>query len=273
MEKLRILFVNQEIEPYVVGTPMASLGLRLPQHAQELGYEIRTFMPKFGVINERRNQLHEVIRLSGLNLVIAGNDHPLMIKVASMQALRLQVYFIDNEDFFLRRGITRDPLGTPYDDNDQRAFFFAKGVLETVKKLRWIPDIIHCNGWFTAFVPPMVRLLYANEPTFNRAKILFTIYDDDPEELLGNSLESIIKALKIKDLAGIDPNDQSHASLCRFALQYSDMLGFGDYSYPKELVEYAKQRGLPVVDLRTSDNQEDIYQQLAAIVPDYKEEA
>ena len=193
----KILFINQEITPYVPETEMSLMGNKLPQHVQESGCEIRTFMPKWGNINERRGQLHEVIRLSGLNLVIAGADHPLIIKVASLQSIRLQVYFIDNEDYFLRRGIFHDELGMPYSDNDERGFFFAKGVLETVKKLRWIPDIIHCNGWFTSFIPPLVRTLYGGESLFGGVKILYTLYDDTPDEPIGANPYNTVGALKI----------------------------------------------------------------------------
>ncbi len=152
MDKKRVLFVNQEIMPYLPETPMSEIGRFLPQKTQEKGKEIRTFMPRYGLINERRNQLHEVIRLSGMNLIIDEIDHPLIIKVASIQQARMQVYFIDNEDFFHRKFMFRDKNGKFFKDNDERTVFFSKGVLETVKKLGWAPDLIHCNGWFSSLV-------------------------------------------------------------------------------------------------------------------------
>ena len=153
MAKKKILFISQEIMPYLPESEMAHIGRYLPQGIQEKGKEIRTFMPRYGCINERRNQLHEVIRLSGMNLIINDTDHPLIIKVASIQSARMQVYFIDNEDYFQRKHVITDEKGSFFPDNDERAIFFTRGVFETVKKLRWAPDLIYCQGWFTALVP------------------------------------------------------------------------------------------------------------------------
>ena len=162
----KVLFITQEITPYVSESEMANIGRNLPQAIQEKGREIRTFMPKWGNINERRNQLHEVIRLSGMNLIIDDTDHPLIIKVASIQSARMQVYFIDNDDYFQNRLQTADENGVEYDDNDSRAIFYARGVLETVKKLRWCPDVIHCHGWMTALAPLYIKKAYKDEPSF-----------------------------------------------------------------------------------------------------------
>lgn len=154
MESSKILYISQEIKPYLPDSPIATLSRDLSQGIMEGGKEIRTFMPRFGSVNERRNQLHEVIRLSGLNIVIDDTDHPLLIKVASIQAARMQIYFIDNDDLFSRKGVTTDPVtGELFADNDERSIFFARGALETTKKLRWVPDLIHLNGWFTMMVP------------------------------------------------------------------------------------------------------------------------
>lgn len=262
MSKLKVLYVNQEVEPYVVGTQLSSLGLKLPQTAQEQGMEVRTFMPKFGVINERRNQLHEVIRLSGLNLVIAGADHPLIIKVASLQALRLQVYFIDNEDYFLRRGILHDELGMPYGDNDQRALFFAKGVLETVKKLRWVPDVIHCNGWFTSMVPMLVRTAYANDPFYSKVKLLYSLYEDNIDESLGEDVVQTLTSMKspqeVLDL--LEAGD--HMALGKMAIQYSDAVGRGDSSADELLLQYAEALGKKCYDLRVFDELSAVYSEI-----------
>lgn len=160
MSAKKVLFITQEITPYVPESNLALIGQNLPQAIQDKGREIRTFMPKWGIVNERRNQLHEVIRLSGMNLIIDDTDHPLIIKVASIQAARRQVYFIDNDDYFQHRQMTCDENGNDYEDNGERAIFYARGVLETVKKLRWCPDVIHCHGWMSAMVP-----LYIKKPT------------------------------------------------------------------------------------------------------------
>jgi len=181
--------VNQEIMPYLPETPMSKIGRFLPQKTQERNKEIRTFMPRYGVINERRNQLHEVIRLSGMNLIIDDIDHPLIIKVASIQQARMQVYFIDNEDYFKRKFIFRDKNEKFFEDNDERAIFFSKGVLETVKKLGWAPDVIHCHGWFSSLLPLYVRTAYKDSLIFQDAKIIFSLYDDDYTEKLRDGYE------------------------------------------------------------------------------------
>ena len=171
----KILFINQEIAPYVPDTELSLIGRDLPHSIQERGFEIRTFMPKWGNINERRGQLHEVIRLSGMNLIIDETDHPLIIKVATIQSVKVQVYFIDNDDYFSRRQMDKDENGVDYADNGERAIFFARGVLETVKKLRWVPDIIHCQGWMSSVVPFYVKTAYRDEPSFAETKVVTSL--------------------------------------------------------------------------------------------------
>ena len=175
----KVLFINQEIAPYVPETALSIMGRDLPTKMQEEGFEIRTFMPKWGNINERRGQLHEVIRLSGMNLVIDDTDHPLIIKVASIPQTRLQVYFIDNDDYFMKRKMAVDENGEEYDDNGERAIFFARGVLETVKKLRWQPDVIVCQGWASAVVPFYVKTAYSEEPSFAESKVITALYTNN----------------------------------------------------------------------------------------------
>ena len=168
--KTRVLFVHQEIAPYLPETPMSLIGRYLPQATQESGKEIRIFMPRYGVINERRNQLHEVIRLSGMNLIINDTDHPLIIKVASIQKARMQIYFIDNDDFFTKKKyLMYDEKGVFSDDNDYRCVFFTRGVIETVKKLNWSPDVIHCHGWISALMPVYIKraMNVRDNPLFN----------------------------------------------------------------------------------------------------------
>ena len=179
MEKKKILFVSQEITPFLPKSEISSTARRLPQGIQESGKEIRVFTPRFGSINERRNQLHEVIRLSGMNLIIDDNDHPLIIKVASISAARMQVYFIDNDEYFKRKNTTADDNGVFYKDNDERSMFFCRGVLETVKKLGWQPDVIHCHGWMTSLMSLYIKKLYNKDPHFADTKVVYSIYNDD----------------------------------------------------------------------------------------------
>ncbi len=178
MNKNKILYVSSEIVPYLAGSTMAERCRTLAQAMQEYGGEIRTFMPRWGVINERRNQLHEVIRLSGMNLIIEGNDHQLIIKVASIPSARVQVYFIDNDDYFHRKATLVDADGNFFADNDQRAIFFARGVLETVKKLQWAPEVVHSHGWFAAVVPVFLKRAFADDPVFRSSKIVVSLYND-----------------------------------------------------------------------------------------------
>jgi starch synthase len=182
MKKAKVLFISHEIFPYLELTDLGKTCRQLPQGIQERGKEIRTFMPKFGVINERRNQLHEVIRLSGMNLIIDDSDHPLIIKVASIQAARMQVYFIDNEEYFQRKAIFRDAKKKFFKDNDDRTLFYCRGVLETVKKLGWSPDIIHCHGWMTSLIPLLIKTSYREDPIFKDSKVVYSVCDDRFEE-------------------------------------------------------------------------------------------
>jgi starch synthase len=178
MAAKKILFITTEITPYLAKTEMSVIARQLPQGIHDRGKEIRTFMPKFGSINERRNQLHEVIRLSGMNLIIDDTDHPLIIKVASIQAARMQIYFIDNDDFFQRKQLLHDDDGSEFPDNDERSIFYVRGVMETVKKLRWVPDLIHCHGWMTALAPLYIKKYYKGDPCFKNSKVVYSIYDD-----------------------------------------------------------------------------------------------
>ncbi|MCQ2345070.1 MAG: glycogen/starch synthase [Paludibacteraceae bacterium] len=174
-KQTKVLFISQEIDPYICESTIATLCRKMPQLAQEHGSEIRVFMPCYGHINERKNQLHEVQRLSGLNIIINDNDHPLVIKVASIQSARVQVYFIDNDDFFKRKGIAGDENGTPFEDNDERAIFYVRSVLETIKKLRWTPDIIVCTGWISALAPMYIKKSYVTDPFFATSKVIYTV--------------------------------------------------------------------------------------------------
>lgn len=234
--------------PYVPASELAKLGRELPQALQEGGCEIRTFMPKWGNINERRNQLHEVIRLSGMNLIIDDTDHPLIIKVASIQQARMQVYFIDNEDYFLKRNMARDEKGDEYDDNGERAIFYARGVLETVKKLRWTPDIIHCQGWMSSIVPLYVKTAYKEEPSFCNSKVIYTLCSDILQKPMGKNFDN---CLAFRDVNASTLSELSKEPLCselnKLAIKYSDGLTLPRLEGLEEYAEYAKEKGIPVL--------------------------
>lgn len=244
----KILFITQEMTPYVPTSELATLGRELPQAMQESGHEIRTFMPKWGCINERRNQLHEVIRLSGMNLIIDDTDHPLIIKVASIQQARMQVYFIDNEDYFLKRRMARDENGEEYDDNGERAIFYARGVLETVKKLRWTPDIIHCQGWMASIVPLYVKTAYKDEPSFSNSKVIFTLTSDILQKPMGKNFNNCIA---FRSVNASMLNELSEEPLCselnKLAIKYSDGLTLPRLNGLEEYAEYAKKRQIPIL--------------------------
>ena len=225
MKKKKILFISQEITPYLEENELSLIGRHLPQGIQESGKEIRTFMPKFGCINERRNQLHEVIRLSGMNLIINDNDHPLIIKVGSIQPARMQVYFIDSEDFFQRKAVFHDKeTGAFFEDNDERAIFFARGVLETVKKLGWVPDIIHCHGWMTSLVPLYIKTSYSKDPIFENSKVVFSVYDNEFDKPLNPEFANKAKMEGISEEAISDYKKTSFVDLNIAAMNAADAI-------------------------------------------------
>lgn len=248
MAKKKILFISQEIMPYLPESEMAHIGRFLPQGIQDKGKEIRTFMPRYGCINERRNQLHEVIRLSGMNLIINDTDHPLIIKVASIQAARMQVYFIDNEDYFQRKNIIADDDGAFFADNDERAIFFARGVFETVKKLRWAPDLIYCQGWFTALVPLYLKKEYHDDPVFAHSKIVFSTYNDPFEGTLHKDFQKkmLTENITAKDVVTV--KSPTHTNINKLAFDYSDGIIFNSQEIDAELKDYAEKSGKPVIE-------------------------
>lgn len=243
MTPKKILFVTTEISPYLADTEMSVVARNLPEGIHERGKEIRTFMPKFGCINERRNQLHEVIRLSGMNLIIDETDHPLLIKVASIPAARMQIYFIDNEDFFQRKFLFHDENGEEFEDNDDRSIFYVRGVMETVKKLRWIPDVIHCHGWMTALAPLYIKKHYKSNPCFKNVKVVYSLYNDD---FVHPFRENFAKKIKIEgvtlnDIKGIKES-ADFISLSKLAVDFSDGIIAGSPNVNPELIEYARQK-------------------------------
>jgi starch synthase len=265
MPAKKILFVNQEITPYVDSSHMSVIGRYLPQSIQDRGVDIRTFMPKFGVVNDRRNQLHDVIRLSGQNININGNDHPLIIKVASIQSVRMQTYFIENEKYFLRTNMMHDKSGKFHADNDERAIFYAIGVLETVKNLGWSPDIIHCHGWISSLIPLYIREIYGQNPLFAKAKLVYSVYDDAFERVfrsLPNKLKSTgIAASTVKHYkqATFASTTQSTLSLCDAAVISHENVG-------EEICRFISDSGKPFFTHRSEQYADDylsLYNSLA----------
>ncbi len=259
MKQAKILFISQEITPYLPESEMSKIGRYLPQGIQEKGREIRTFMPKYGSINERRNQLHEVIRLSGMNLIIDDTDHPLIIKVASIQSARMQVYFIDNEDYFHRKSVLADENGDYFKDNDERAIFFARGVLETVRKLRWSPDVVHCHGWITALVPLYLKRSFVDDPLYNNSKIIYSVYNDDFNKPLNKDFKVKLKMDGIKDDDVIDLTIPSFENLTKMAIEMSDAAIIGSNEINKSIHNYIKSLKKPVLDYKPEEEYIDAY--------------
>ena len=246
-ETKKILFVNSEITPYLPESTISTIGRYLPQGIQESGREIRSFMPRYGNINERRNQLHEVIRLSGMNLVVNDIDRPLIIKVASISSARMQVYFIDNEDYFHRKFVFTDQDGNFFEDNDERAIFFARGVLETVKKLRWKPDVIHCQGWISHVLPLYLKKAYKDDPIFTDCKVVLSLYDEISQENFAEDMKGkmIVPGVKNKDLEILKP--ANGINLAKLAIQNSDGVILGSDQICSELQEFVAGSKLPVL--------------------------
>lgn len=248
MSNAKILFISSQVTPYLPENNISLISRYLPQAMQEMGSEIRLFMPKYGCINERRNQLHEVIRLSGMNLIIDDTDHQLIIKVASIPAARVQVYFIDNEDFFQRKAVVADECGVLFGDNDERAIFFARGVLETVKKLRWSPNVVHCHGWLSAIAPLYLRKVFKDDPIFSKVKIVISLYNDGFQGMMNEKVKEKIKqeGIKASGLSFLD--EPTYVNLMKFALTYADGVVFAEQGVDAKLVEFVAQRGIPVLD-------------------------
>ncbi len=261
MDVKKVLYISQEITPYLAADPLSTFGRMLPQGIQEGGTEVRTFMPRYGCINERRNQLHEVIRLSGLNIVIDDTDHPLIIKVATLQPSRMQVYFIDNDDYFLRH--TADGLETETlaHENDERAIFFVRGVLETVKKLRWIPSVIHCTGWITALSPLYLRKIYGDDPTFADSKIVYSLFDAPFDgELDPRMIDKLAQdGFKADQLASLTGGPVNCDALNRIAMDYADAIAVSSPGVSEALLDYARKTGKPLLEYPGEENYVEAY--------------
>ncbi len=259
MSKSKLLFITQEMSPFLELSKISEITRQLPQAMQEKGFEIRILMPRFGNINERRNRLHEVIRLSGMNIIIDDNDNPLIIKVASIPAARMQVYFLDNEEYFQRKYVLRDKEEKFYADNDERMIFFCKGALETVKKLGWAPDVIHCHGWLTSLVPAYVKTSYKDDPTFKNSKVVYSLYNNDFTETLSADFtrKAVMNGMTEKQ---IEPfKEGTNAALNTGALQYADAVVIAGNEISPELLNNVKKAGKPVLEHDLTSDLENFY--------------
>ena len=258
-ESKKVLFISSEICPYLPETDISLVGRHLPQGTQEKGNEIRVFMPRYGCINERRNQLHEVIRLSGMNIVINEYDRPLIIKVSSISAARMQIYFIDNEDYFQRKQIFEDVDGKFFEDNDERTSFFARGVLETVKKLRWKPDIIHCQGWISHLIPIYLKKAYKDDPLFSDAKVVLSLYNEYIDETFSETMKEkiLMPRVKAKDIEVVEKPDV--INLAKLAVQYSDGVIYGKEPACPELDKYIAEQDIKVLPFTKIDYPENTF--------------
>ena len=218
----KILYVASEINPFLQTTEVAEFVRQLPQAMQERGMEIRILVPRFGLINERKNRLHEVVRLSGINISVGDEEKPLIIKVASIPNAKLQVYFIDNEDYFHRKSVFFDKQENFHKDNDERAIFFCKGVLETVKKLGWAPDIVHCNDWMTSLIPLYINTTYKNDPIFKNSKTVFTVYENSFEHKFGSDLIEKVMMMDIEEGMLDNLKSADYEGFIRLGMEYAD---------------------------------------------------
>ncbi|WNJ16189.1 glycogen/starch synthase [Pontibacter sp. G13] len=254
-KKLRILYVTSEIDPFLKLSSAADLIRLLPQKLQEKGHEIRIFMPKFGVINERRNRLHEVVRLSGINIRVAGEEKPLTIKVASIPNAKLQVYFLDNEDYFKRKSVLKDTNDKFHVDNDERSIFFCKGVIETVKKLGWPPDIIHCHDWMTSFIPLYLRTHYQDDPMFKGTKTVYTVYNNGFESELANDYLDKMRVDGIADDKLDSFSGNNYVGVVKGGIALSDVVTKGHPNIDAKLEEYIEQTHSEKIYFDTDDKE------------------
>ena len=245
----KILYINQEMIPYVEEREMSAIGTNIAKAVQEAGNEVRTFMPKWGHVNERRGQLHEVIRLSRIMIIIDDTDRPLIIKVASIPQSRVQVYFIDNDDFFAKRKMAFDPEGNEYADNAERAVFFARGVLETVKKLRWTPDIIHCQGWMSALVPMYIKKSFSEDPAFKNAKIITSVFRNELKNDIAPTFKKTIEFKGVRQsVLKSYAKEFNFIELEKLAMDYSDGIVLAANDVDDVLADYAKNTQKPLLE-------------------------
>ncbi|MFT6799603.1 MAG: starch synthase [Nonlabens sp.] len=262
MKEKRVLYVSSEVIPYLPETEASSMSYFAPKMVNDRGGQIRIFMPRFGNINERRHQLHEVIRLSGMNLIINDLDMPLIIKVASIPKERMQVYFIDNEDYFKRKATLTDEDGNLFPDNDERAIFFAKGVIETVKKLNWAPDIIHVHGWLASLLPLYLKNYYGNDPLFEESKIVTSIYNQSFEGALDDEMIEKLQYDALDDEALEEFHEPTYINLMKSAVKYSDAIIKGSEELDPEIDKYIDaQENKPTLKYYSPEEFADAYEE------------
>ena len=222
-EKKRVLLITQEMNPYTEASEMSDTVLNIAKALQDSGADIRILMPRFGAINERRHRLHEVVRLSGMNIMVDDDDYPLIIKVASLPNTRLQVYFLDNDEFFKRKELFEDESGKAFEDNVERMIFFCKGAIETVKKFGWSPDIVHCHGWMTSLLPAYLKTSYRNEPVFQNAKLVYSIHPTEApsQEFVDLFLEKV-NTNQLQEALPSFQNENTPLDLIQGATKYAD---------------------------------------------------
>lgn len=256
MDKKKVLIVTQEMDPYTNLTTISEIARKLPQYVQENGMEIRVLMPRFGTINERRHRLHEVVRLSGMNIIVDDDDFPLIIKVASLPEARMQVYFLDNEDFFKRKQIFKDENGEPFDDNPDRMVFFCKGVIETVKKFGWPPDIVHCHGWMTSLIPLYLKTAYKTEPLFQQSKVIYSIYESELQQAFSDqfAVKASINNLTESDLGAYQ--NGTGVNLNKGAIKYADAIVLGSENTPTAVTQILEDLDKPVLKAPASEDED-----------------
>ncbi|UOK43004.1 MULTISPECIES: glycogen/starch synthase [Flavobacterium] len=259
MEDKRILYVSSEVVPYLAENEVSLMSYDVPKMINDQGGQIRIFMPRYGNINERRHQLHEVIRLSGMNLVVNDMDMPLIIKVASIPKERIQVYFIDNDEYFKRKATFTDEEGVLYPDNDERAIFFAKGVVETVKKLNWVPDIIHVHGWMAAMLPVYMKHFYKNEALFADTKIVTSVYSQSFDgtldmEMLKKVTFDNVPQESVNDLA--EPNFEN---IMKASILHSDAVIIASEEVSPSLTKFIETSNKPFLPFVPKDQFAEVY--------------
>ena len=262
MDKKRVLFISQEITPYLCETEISTKCRSLPQGIMEKGKDIRIFMPKYGCINERRNQLHEVIRLSGMNMILDNLDYPLIIKVASLQPIRMQVYFIENEDYFPKKTFMHELDGEEFEFHDERVIFFCRGVLETVRKLGWAPNVVHCHGWMSALVPMYLKKAFAEDPIFDNTKVVYSVYDQESNVEIDNDMarKSIIAGVSEDDVELI--NTASVDTLHKLAIKYADAVIMGSEKISDDLNKFIVDSDKYVITHQNDEDYVDAYDAL-----------
>ena len=266
MAKTKILFITHEMSPFLELTKISEITRHLPQAMQDKGFEIRILMPRFGNINERRNRLHEVIRLSGMNIIINDNDNPLIIKVASIPSARMQVYFLDNEEYFQRKHVFADNGNKFYEDNDERSLFFCKGVIETVKKLGWAPDIIHCHGWMSSLVPAYLKTIYKDDPTFKNSKVVYSVYDDHFQNSLNSDFakKAIMNGMNAEHTQMY--SEATNTALNLGAISYSDAVVYASENINEEVLKFVKKGNKPTLEFNSTSDYENYYNLYEEIV-------